>query len=57
MTQRSPWPRAMAFAALGAAEFLRVDPRNLIAFALLSDAADAMTWAPGKAGGHGRRNA
>ena len=26
MTQRSPWPRAMAFAALGAAELLRVDP-------------------------------
>jgi hypothetical protein len=42
MTQRSPWPRAMAFAALGAAELLRVDPGNLTAFTLLSDAADAM---------------
>ena len=26
--QRSPWPRAMAFAALGAAEVLAVDPRH-----------------------------
>jgi hypothetical protein len=43
MTQRSPWPRAMAFAALGAAELLRVDPGNGIARNLLSDAADAMT--------------
>jgi hypothetical protein len=42
MTQRSPWPRAMAFAALGAAELLSVDPGNPPAFALLSDAADAM---------------
>jgi hypothetical protein len=42
MTQRSPWPRAMAFAALGAAEVLRVDPGNLTARALLSDAADTM---------------
>src|SRR3984957_4657527 len=42
MTQRSPWPKAMAFAALGAAELLSVDPGNLTAVALLSDAADAM---------------
>jgi hypothetical protein len=42
MTQRSPWPKAMAFAALGAAELLSVDPGNLTAFTLLSDAADAM---------------
>ncbi len=42
MTQRSPWPKAMAFAALGAAELLSVDPGNLTALALLSDAADAM---------------
>jgi hypothetical protein len=42
MTQRSPWPRAMAFAALGAAELLRVDPGNMTARNLLSDAADAM---------------
>ena len=27
MSQRSPWRRAMAFAALGAAELLRSDPR------------------------------
>ena len=26
--QRSPWPRAMAFAGLGAAEVLRADPRD-----------------------------
>lgn len=43
MRQRSPWPRAMAFAALGAAEVLSVDPDNMSARALLSDAADAVT--------------
>jgi hypothetical protein len=43
MRQRSPWPRAMAFAALGAAEVLSVDPDDLSARALLSDAADAMS--------------
>jgi hypothetical protein len=48
MTQRSPWPKAMAFAALGAAELLSVDPGNLAALALLSDAADTMD-----AAGHG----
>jgi hypothetical protein len=42
MTQRSPWPRAMAFAALGATELLQVDSGNLTARHLLSDAADAM---------------
>ena len=42
MRQRSPWPRAMAFAALGAAEVLSVDPDDMPARALLSDAADAM---------------
>src|SRR3984957_11619799 len=42
MTQRPPWPKAMAFAALGAAELLSVEPGNLSAFSLLSDAADAM---------------
>ena len=45
MTQRSTWPRAMAFAALGAAEVLSVDPDNLAAVALLTDAADAMSTA------------
>ncbi len=43
MRQRSPWPRAMAFAALGAAEVLSVDPDNTSARALVSDAADAMS--------------
>ena len=43
MKQRSPWPRAMAFAALGAAEVLSVDPDNMSARALLSDAADEMS--------------
>jgi hypothetical protein len=42
MTQRSSWPRAMAFAALGAASVLDVDPHNATARALLSDAADEM---------------
>jgi hypothetical protein len=42
MKQRSPWPRAMAFAALGAAEMLTVDPGNVTALTFLSDAADAM---------------
>jgi hypothetical protein len=43
MTQRSPWPRAMAFAALGATEVLQADPGNSAARALLSDAADTMS--------------
>jgi hypothetical protein len=43
MRQRSAWPRAMAFAALGAAEVLSVDPYDMSARALLSDAADAVT--------------
>ena len=43
MRQRSAWPRAMAFAALGAAEVLSVDPGNMSARALLSDGADAMS--------------
>jgi hypothetical protein len=37
--QRSPWPRAMAFAGLGAAAVLRADPRNRAAADLLGDAA------------------
>ena len=40
--QRSPYPRAMAFAALGAAELLAVRPHHLGAHALLTDAADGM---------------
>ena len=42
MSQRSRWPRAMAFAALGAAELLSVDPDDTLARRLLSDAADSM---------------
>lgn len=34
---RSPWPRAMAFAALGAAELLSVDPGHRAARTLLTD--------------------
>ena len=39
---RATFPRAMAFAALGAAEVLRTDPGNQPAADLLSDAADAI---------------
>ena len=39
---RSPAPHAMAFAALGAAELLRADPGNVLAAALLADAAAAI---------------
>ena len=39
LEQRSPWPRAMAFAALGAAEVLAVDPGHDAARALLADTA------------------
>jgi hypothetical protein len=38
--QRSPWPRAMAFAALGAAAVADADPRALRARTLLADAAE-----------------
>jgi hypothetical protein len=34
---RSRWPRAMAFAAVGAAEVLSVEPRNSAALRLLTD--------------------
>ena len=40
--RRSPWPRAMAYAALGAAEVLAVAPEHWGARHLLADAADAM---------------
>jgi len=46
---RSPWPRAMAFAALGAAEWLNVSPHNESARTLLDDAADSMTRVSGDA--------
>ena len=50
MRQRSPWPRAMAFAALGAAEVLSIDPDDMSARSLLSDAADAMSRPSQQAG-------
>jgi hypothetical protein len=37
--RRSPWPRAMAFAGLGAAEMLRAEPHLAVAAELLGDAA------------------
>jgi hypothetical protein len=40
--RRSPYPRAMAFAGLGAAEVLRAEPGHAAAAALLSDAAAAI---------------
>jgi hypothetical protein len=40
--QRSPWPRAMAAAALGAVEVLAVEPNHSRAIALLDDAALAI---------------
>lgn len=40
--QRSPWPRSMAFAALGAVEVLTVQPSHLRALDLLRDAADVI---------------
>lgn len=40
--QRSPWPRAMAFAALGAAEIVAVDPAHRRATALLDGAANTI---------------
>lgn len=38
--RRSPYPRAMAFAALGAGEVLRVRPEDPLARAVLADAAE-----------------
>ncbi|MGB8020046.1 MAG: hypothetical protein WCF04_02330 [Candidatus Nanopelagicales bacterium] len=38
MRTRSPWPRAMAYAALGAAELLRAKPGHEAALLLLKDA-------------------
>jgi len=46
---RSPWPRAMAFAALGAAELLSVDPAQRAARALLTDYADTVAKPNGDA--------
>ena len=38
LLQRSPWPRAMAYAAIGAFEVLRAQPGHVAALQLLSDA-------------------
>ena len=46
---RSPSPRAMAFAALGAAELLSVDPAHTAARALLADYADTVAKPNGDA--------
>ena len=43
LRRRSPWPRPMAFAVLGAAELLSVHPDDNAASALLVDAADSMS--------------
>ena len=40
--QRSQYPRSMAFAVLGAAAVLGLDPRNVPARSLMDDAVDAM---------------
>jgi len=42
LRQRSPWPRSMAFAALGAAEVLATQPRHTGARRLLADTADVI---------------
>jgi hypothetical protein len=44
-TWRSPWSRAMAFAALGAAEILAAKPDNASARRLLSDVAEMLSHA------------
>jgi hypothetical protein len=44
--RRSPWPRAMAFAAVGAAEVLTVHPDNRPARRLLADYAGTVVDAP-----------
>lgn len=46
---RSPWPRAMAFAALGAAELLAVEPGHRIARTLIADYAAGLAGANGDA--------
>jgi hypothetical protein len=47
--RRSPWPKAMAFAALGADEMLSAKPGHRGALALLADAADVLGH-PGRDG-------
>ena len=45
--ERSVWPRAMAFAALGAAELLAVDPEHRAAHELITDYAGSLAAANG----------
>jgi len=45
--ERSPWPRAMAFAALGAAELLTYDPHNRAARLLIFDYAASIAESDG----------
>jgi hypothetical protein len=45
--ERSVWPRAMAFAALGAAELLAVDPEHRAAHELITDYAASLAAANG----------
>jgi hypothetical protein len=54
---RSVWPRAMAFAALGAAEMLSAQSDHLEARALLIDAADAMPLGNGLGNGNSGHSA
>ena len=49
LEQRSTWPRAMAFAGLGAAEVLAVDPRHTGARRLLADTVDTLGRPTGEA--------
>lgn len=48
--RRSPWPRAMAFAAIGAAEVLSMEPAHRPARALLSSAAEVVSTATSDVG-------
>ena len=48
--ERSVWPRAMAFAALGAAELLAVDPEHRAARLLIIDYAASLAAPNGNAG-------
>jgi hypothetical protein len=45
--QRSPWPRAMAFAALGAAEVVTVHAERRRALSLMADAVGVIGWGGG----------
>ena len=51
--ERSPWPRAMAYAALGAADVLAYDPEPPAARKLLSDYAATIAYLPATPPGRG----